>query len=684
MNVLKKYLLITLTALSANQYLQAQTDTTYRSLDSIQVITGQYAPKSLARSLYKVRLISNEQIKMRGATDLLGVLNTELGIRFGTDYILGETDIQIMGMGGPNVKILLDGVPLVDRGETRQSLTQININEVEKIEIVEGPMSVVYGTDALAGVINIITKKSASGLKNKWSVGLGVLEETVPKEYQAFNGEGIHNQNIRIGYNHKTGISASGNYARNQFGGWTGTVADNSRTKEVKPKKQDLFGGEIGYRKNGLNIWYRLNYLYEDINSEGVPSISEPIIARQSYITDRYTHTTQADWNISKKWLLNASASYQNYRRRTKNTTYNTQTGEEYLNPNSTQDTSTFKTAFFRATAVYKWSEKVQIQPGIEIKSDNSSGQRIYVNDGITDYSFFLSGEIAPVSRLSIRPGLRFAKNSAYDAPPVIPSLNLKYDLTHNWNLRASYGRGFRAPALRELYFTFHDASHDIEGNPDLKAEYSNSYAISISQNKFFLGNISASADLSTFYSDFRNRISYAQDPGNPLWSTLINIDKYKTTGGTATASLAYSNLQGTVGMSYIGRYNSYAEAYSNTKKFAWSPEINSNIRYSINKIKANIALFYKYTGKQPGFQEQVENGVTKIIATEIQDFHLLDLTANKLLFKYITINAGVKNLLDVTRLTSTNTSGGAHSSSGPILKSYGRSFFLGFLFNWN
>ncbi len=103
-----------------------------------------------------------------------------------------------------------------------------------------------------------------------------------------------------------------------------------------------------------------------------------------------------------------------------------------------------------------------------------------------------------------------------------------------------------------------------------------------------------------------------------------------------------------------------------------------------MSKIKANIALFYKYTGKQPGFQEQVENGVTKIIGTEIQDFHLLDLTANKLLFKYVTINAGVKNLLDVTRLTSTNTSGGAHSSSGPVLKSYGRSFFLGFLFNWN
>ncbi|HTG57774.1 MAG TPA: hypothetical protein VL943_15965, partial [Niabella sp.] len=71
MSVLYKHWLFILIALSANQYLQAQTDTTYKSLDSIRVVTGQYTPKSLVNSLYKVRLINNEQIRMRGATDLL-------------------------------------------------------------------------------------------------------------------------------------------------------------------------------------------------------------------------------------------------------------------------------------------------------------------------------------------------------------------------------------------------------------------------------------------------------------------------------------------------------------------------------------------------------------------------------------------------------------------------------------
>ena len=129
-----------------------------RVLDEV-VVTGQYRPQSLKQSVYKVSVINQERIRMRGATDIATVLNNEIGIRFSTDRILRETDVNIMGMSGQNVKVLFDGIPLVDRESTKQSLSQIDINTVERIEIVEGPMSVVYGTDALAGVINIITKK---------------------------------------------------------------------------------------------------------------------------------------------------------------------------------------------------------------------------------------------------------------------------------------------------------------------------------------------------------------------------------------------------------------------------------------------------------------------------------------------------------------------------------------------
>src|SRR5262245_7629628 len=115
----------------------SQDTATTRTLDEV-VITGQFSPQSIKNSVYRVRVIKKEQIQLRGATDITGVLNNELGIRFNTDYTLGETDIAIMGMSGQNVKVLLDGIPLIDRGSTKQSLSQVDINTIERIELVEG------------------------------------------------------------------------------------------------------------------------------------------------------------------------------------------------------------------------------------------------------------------------------------------------------------------------------------------------------------------------------------------------------------------------------------------------------------------------------------------------------------------------------------------------------------------
>ena len=122
------------------------------------VVTGQFKPQSLRNSVYKVRVIGTPQIQSKGATNIQSLLNTEVGIRLSNDMALGETDFELMGMSGNNIKVLIDGIPVIDRLTKKQSLSQIDINTIERVEIVEGPMSVIYGSDALAGVINIITK----------------------------------------------------------------------------------------------------------------------------------------------------------------------------------------------------------------------------------------------------------------------------------------------------------------------------------------------------------------------------------------------------------------------------------------------------------------------------------------------------------------------------------------------
>lgn len=662
----------------------AQDDTTKRSeLDPV-VVTGQFQPQSMRQSVYRIRTITNERIRLRAATDIAGVLNNEPGIRFSTDYTLGETDISIMGMSGQNVKILLDGVPLVDRGSTKQSLSQIDINTVERIEIVEGPMSVVYGTDALAGVINIITKKSRAG--SKYSVGARVQEESVGREYDAITDRGIHNQNLNLGWRNKR-WNASGSITRNNMGGWQGNQV--GRTKEWRPKDQWLTGAGLDYHNDRVNISYRLNYLNETISIPGAVNPGNKA-TDQEYLTDRFTHQLQANIRFNNKFSLTNVVSYQDYERRTRTTDIDLNTGVKTLNINLAggQDISSFKTVFFRSTAQYQFSEKFIFQPGIEIKNDAATGQRIKNAPSITDYAVFLSGEYKPLSWLNIRPGLRFTKNSLYDAPPVIPSLNTKIILAKQWDLRLAYARGFRAPALRELYFDFHDANHDINGNENLKAEYSNSFNASLNFEKAFNPSANFKSVVSGFYNDFNDQITtaLANDPSSPNLSVYVNIDKFKTTGGSWENSVAWKNFFASVSFFYVGRYNRYSDDPSYNSEdlpgFMWSPEISSNITYNIKKTGTSLGLFYKFTGKTPVYQVAIVNGQQLLSLAETQDFHLADFTLSQRAGKWLMVNAGIKNIFDVTRLQNTSVdSGGAHSTSGPVLKAAGRSWFLGLAF---
>jgi outer membrane receptor for ferrienterochelin and colicins len=627
-----------------------------------------------------VRTITREYIQQRGATNILGVLDYELGVRFSNDATLGETDVELMGMSGASVKVLLDGVPLVDRGSTRQSLTQIDVNTIERIEIVEGPMSVVYGTDALAGVINIITKKNQHTL----SVFARVQEETVGKEYAALNGKGQHNESLGFNWGHK-GFFAGAGITRNDFGGWADTLT--GRKKAWKPKEQLMTNATFGYGNNNFKIWYRLDYLNEDLISKGDVNYGNGKATDQHYFTERYTHQAQAEWELNKDLSLNGTASYQQYQRRTRTTIKSFDTGAEVLSADAgTQDVSTFNTFFFRSTAQYTLTPVVSFQPGIEFRRDASTGERIEGTPVINDYSVFISSEIKPVAGINIRPGVRLNKNSLYDAPPVIPSLNTKFSLSKNIDLRLSYARGFRAPALRELYFHFFDASHSIKGNPDLKAEYSNSFTGSLAWQALQKNNMRIGVTATGFYNQFNNRIDIAY-PANSDTATYVNISWFKTTGGTLNGTLNWRHIQAGIGFSYIGRYNAFAEDKNiSSPEFVWTPEVNSNITYRFTRIGATLNLSYKYNGVRPVY-EQITNtdGSTFIHLANTSAFHNAELTATTKLSKYLTINAGARNLFNTTNVkNSTLNSGQAHSEGSLLPMFYGRSYFLGLSFNWN
>ncbi len=641
------------------------------------VVTGQYQPQSIRNSVYRVRTIGSDEIIQRAATSIQGVLNTELGIRFANDLTLGESDIELMGMSGRNVKVLLDGLPLVDRGDTKQSLSQIDINTIDRIEIVEGPMSVIYGTDALAGVINLITKTPGEGL-SRTSIAARFQEETAGSEYAFLKGAGTHNANVSLDWGRKA-WSIGGGLTRNNFGGFKGI--STGRQWEWLPKAQWLARGRAAYRQGQLQAWYALDYLDEDLSAPGALNMNNFRATDQNFLSRRSNHQLQAVYSPSANTSFQLAVSHQDYSRNTSTIIHDFREGTSRPSADrGTQDTSRFRSSIIRATMQQRLGKSWFLLPGVEVNLNSGSGQRMLGQPSINDYAFFLSSEWTPVKGVQLRPGLRFTKNSVYDAPPVIPSLNTKFMLGKDIDLRLAYARGFRAPALRELYFDFFDASHSIRGNEDLKAEYSNSFNAYLSWYGKEKTAWKAVSTLGGFYNDFRDQITTGFLPGDASITTYINIDRFRTLGASFEQALSRGNFQARVGFLYIGRYNRLSAEEPDVPAMRWAPEINSNLSYALPKSGWQFNLFYKYTGIRQSYETIPDgSGGQRINRAEIAAYQMADFTISKRFMPHLNLTGGVRNLFDVTRLdnSSLNT-GEAHSTGGAVPLSYGRSFFLG------
>ncbi|PWJ56696.1 outer membrane receptor for ferrienterochelin and colicins [Dyadobacter jejuensis] len=651
-----------------------------RGLDEF-VTTGSLSPQSLKQTVYQVRVITREQMQLRAATSIQGILNTELGIQLSNDLTLGTTDIQLLGMSGQNVKILLDGMPMTDRGAVKESLGQIDINSIERIEIVEGPMSVMYGTDALAGVINLITKTNTEA--QSLSVQARLQEETVHEEYQPLGQQGVHNAHVGLHYNYKS-WRVSGSLSRNHFGGWQGDYP--GRAKQWMPKTQLLGSAGLGISRKKWEAWYRLSATDEDLQSLGNINANNQIASDKNYLTQRWYHQLQGKFKPSDRLTFSLDAAYTDYSRKTLSTNLDLETGRRTLSTEvGAQDESTFTTAFSRATMSYRITDNLNIIGGMDYTSNQSHGPRIAVDAPVlNEYAVFISPEIKLASKLNIRPGLRLLKNSQYQAPPAIPSLNAKLKIGNHLDLRGGYARGFRSPDLRELYFWFFDASHSIKGNPDLRAENSNSFNGSLTARWTHHQAISLTSSLGGFYNTFNDLITTAVSASDPAITTYINVARYKTLGGNWNNKLYTKNLLASFGVQLIGRYNQYQRESSllgESKTYTWTPEVNSTVSYRFLKSGTTVGLVYKFTGRQPIY---LLDALGELELTRRSSYSMADLSIQQKLGRYLTLQSGIRNLFNLTNITSgaTDTSG-AHSTGSSLPLSYGRSYFLGLTFQW-
>lgn len=600
------------------------------------VVTGQHQAKPVDESIYKIDLVDARKIQERGVNNLAEALSNETSIRLRVDPSTG-TSLKLQGLGGENVKYLIDGVPLVGRVAGNIDLSQIQMENIDHIEIVQGPMSVQYGTSAIAGVINIITKKN-NYFRN------------LVKANSYIDSRGTYTAGIYGSLNRKNHtFTVSGN--RNIFQGVDIDLNvdpddedGHDRYMEFKPKLTYNADAEYAYRKKDLNIRVKSQYMNSLLKNYS-NYLEKVILAYDAdYHTTRLTNSLILSNNINKDLSYNLTAAYTYYGRTTDHITSDL----HLLTKEITSSLSTrFNNYMCRGNLSFAPENKIySVTGGWDLNFDNGKGEKLEDSARIGDYALFLSSQISPAKNISFQPGIRMIYNTIYGAP-VIPSFNIQWKIADQVNLRLSYARGFRAPSLKELYLDFRDSNHDLSGNKDLKAETTNSYNGSLEYilktEKF---HIKVSPGL--FYNNGKDAITLIVTNQNSNSATNINLGGRRTLGGEINTSFyTRKGLSLGLGFSRIGETFD-EEGEGEYEEIVYYNNYSFNTRYTIPYLDVIFLGSLKYYGETPSLTsvpEEEGGGYYRVYKDPYGD---AEITLSKNLWKNrINLVLGAKNLLN-------------------------------------
>lgn len=632
-------------------------------------LVSDFIPRGEDAMVQKVIVIDRQRIENQGAQNLRDLLSNDLNIRISQDNMLGSS-VSMQGVGGNNIKIMIDGVPVVGRLDGNIDLSQINLNNIERVEMIQGPASAAYGTNALGGIINLITKKET---QSTIEVGATGYYESVGQ----YNIDGNFSASTK-------GHTVRLNGGRYFFDGFN-YMDTLRRSQQWKPKRQAFGDIQYSYKYKDVIFRYTGSYFNEKIQNKGRPQAPFGIAALDEYyVTDRITNTVAITGFVKPKHHLDITNNYSLFIRNV-NSYARDLVNLESVPVSSNQD----KFDMFMSRGIYSYSgasEKLVLQAGYDINYETGTGPRIKTGkQDVGDFAGFLSAEYTAWKRFTMKPSFRYGYNTRFKMP-VIPALSFKIQAHKYVQIRAGYARGFRAPDLKELFFEFIDVNHNILGNENLKAESSHNLngSITFKMNK---KDYAFSVEPSAFYNDILDRITLVftnQTGSNGVQLyTNRNIGRYRATGARINLTFAYKGFSVGSGFTYTGVSQNLL-AQDAGAPFLFFPEARTNVSYNWNKIGLTGNIFYKYNGRQP-FLFSSEDGQT--MEGFIQDFHTLDVSVTKTLFKKtLRISVFGKNLLNVRNLVQNGSSidGGAHSSSSNSVSSaWGRTVAVAVSYNF-
>ena len=618
------------------------------------VVTGTGTPHHLKSAPVQTELINKklvEEIAPSGFTDLMTSISPSFDFSPGS---MGPF-MQLNGLGNDYILVLIDGKRAYGDIGGQTDLNRINPDNVERIEVVKGASSALYGSDAIAGVINIITKKSNSKvhINNKSRLG----------DY----GEWIQSNSLDLNLGR---FSSSTSVDRKQTDGWklspyeidgndlveTDAMAQN-KSEDYTINQQFLFAPTQKLKMKVQGSKYKRN-------------IERPeSVGKYGYVYDDFSYAAGADYllNQTNKITLNWHSDRFNYFYKYNQNYKDYTVGEEVKQTQQVRDGLDLK-------GIFKLTEHHQLSVGGEYINEKLESEGRLVNEKADAYTVaaFAQDEMKFFKNLSLVVGARFVNHKEFGSA-FTPKVSALYKIK-DLNLRATYARGFKTPTLKELYYHYvkkmGGSTYLYLGNTDLDPQTSNYYSASA---EYIINGFSVS--ITAYKNNVNDLIAYetVDIPAEDAAEGVTKARKHYNISEASTQGFDFifnANLGG--GFSVGGGY-SYVDAQNKTEdiRLEGVAENYGNIRFGYQHQWKLYHLNATVVGR---FQDDkfYDDGNAK--AYNLWKFTTTHQFKTNSAFDF-ELNAGIDNLFDYV---DDSPYGSHYGTINP-----GRTFFVGLNINF-
>ncbi len=447
--------------------------------------------------------VTAEEIQISGAASADQLLDELPGLQSTPKAPVGST-IQIRGIGDARVLVLIDGQPANGALLENRDLSRISLSGVERVEVVKGPLSTLYGSDALGGVINVITRTPEEGLQ---------------AEARALSGSsGRYEGHVTVSGGGPVVVRATGSWRQQeQVPGLDGTADAFARVWDFR---STIRAGDSG----GLRARADISYLRERQRW--------PVGGGFSGFNDNEGLTGWGEATLpglGGEWTARVLAQgYEHLFRRARGTA-----------PISGNEDEKQVEDLWKATLLHSRSfGGHQIDVGVEGSRRSIESPDKILEDTAADDQFEVFGQDAwTVGATTVTGGIRGTFNDRW-GNAVSPTLGVTTLTGSTLRLRALVGRGFRAPSFKELAWDFANigAGYTVQGSPDLEPESSWNMTAGI--------DWAASARFTLGLEAYTNRISnlietsfIGNNPSGLLIFSPSNLSEARTRGFEVSAS---------------------------------------------------------------------------------------------------------------------------------------------------